>query len=215
MTPAREGARFPLVAVYADESCLGNGRDSDNPGGAGVLVEWLHGKSGTLRRYDAWLSEPATTNNRMALSSVIAAFTELSRKGKTLSVVFTSDSTYLITGMKEWVHGWAARGWTRRTGAIENLELWQQAVMVARPHEVDWRWVRGHHGHPQNEYANHLATRAARELTMSNKLVESGFDSWCETQRGKATLRCEVDPFPERQQFRAARTLPELSVLRS
>lgn len=215
MTPAVVGARHPLVAVYADESCLGNGREGDNPGGAGVLVEWRHGKSGTLRRYDAWLSERATTNNRMALLSVIVAFTELSRKGKTLSVVFTSDSTYLITGMKEWVHGWAARGWTRRTGAIENLELWQQAVAVARPHEVEWRWVRGHHGHPQNEYANHLATRAARELTNSNMLVESGFDNWCETQRGKATLRCDVDPFPQPEKFRAARTLPQLSVLRS
>src|SRR5262245_56668853 len=88
----------PLVAVYADESCLGNGRDGDNPGGAGVLVEYAK-PDGELVRRDVWVSEPATTNNRMALRSVIEAFRALSRKGQQFRVAFTSDSRYLIDGM--------------------------------------------------------------------------------------------------------------------
>ena len=71
----------PLVAIYADESCLGNGREGENPGGAGVLVEYRR-DGGALLRRDLWVSEPATTNNRMALRSVIESFTALGRKGK-------------------------------------------------------------------------------------------------------------------------------------
>jgi ribonuclease HI len=85
--------------------------------------------------------------------------------------------------MNEWVPGWQRRGWTRKTGPIENLELWQDLVRAAAPHRLAWRWVRGHAGHPQNEYANHLATRAARELSSSDGLVASGFEAWLEEQR--------------------------------
>ena len=74
-------AKHPLVAVYADESCLGNGRDGDNPGGAGALIEYARPESSEIVRRDLWVSEPATTNNRMALRSVIETFRALSRKG--------------------------------------------------------------------------------------------------------------------------------------
>ena len=73
MTRAKSG---DLVAIYADESCIGNGRDGDNPGGAGGLIEWLHPESNDVTRSDYWISEPSTTNNRMALRSVIEAFRE-------------------------------------------------------------------------------------------------------------------------------------------
>jgi ribonuclease HI len=151
----------PLVAVYADESCLGNGREGTNPGGAGGLIEYMR-PDARLSRWDYWVSEPATTNNRMALRSAIEALRILSRKGNRLRVVFTSDSQYLVKGFSEWVHGWIARGWRRKEGAIENLDLWREAVEVARSHLISWQWVRGHQGHAQNEYANHLAVRAAR-----------------------------------------------------
>jgi len=170
-------AKHPLVAVYADESCLGNGRDGDNPGGAGALVEYMRPESGEIVRRDLWVAEPATTNNRMALRSAIESFRTLSRKGKQFSVVFTSDSRYLVDGMQSWVHGWARRGWTRKSGPIENLELWHAAVDAVSGHQVQWRWVRGHHGHPQNEYANHLATSAAAKQTQSEGLVASDFDA--------------------------------------
>ena len=93
----------PLVAVYADESCLGNGREGENPGGAGVLVEYAR-NGGEIVRRDVWISEPATTNNRMALRSVIEAFTALAHKGSRFRVVFTTDSRYIVDGMSTWVH---------------------------------------------------------------------------------------------------------------
>ncbi len=203
-------AAHPVVAIYADESCLGNGRAGDTPGGGGGLVEWRHPRTGELLRWDYWISEPATTNNRMALRSVIEAFQGLSRKGNTFSVVFTSDSRYVVDGMTQWVPGWMARGWTRKTGPIENLELWQEAVAAAEPHEREWRWVRGHNGHPQNEYANHLATRAAAERSQSDGLVSSEFDAWLAAQRAKGKVRGAMSPFPELTGFRPSPALPRV-----
>src|SRR3954469_8657025 len=139
-------ADLPLVAVYADESCLGNGREGANPGGAGGLIEYsgTRGRGSSApatTRLDYWISEPATTNNRMALRSAIEALRILSRKGNRLQVQFTSDSQYLVKGMREWVRGWKARGWKRRDGPIENLSLWQEVDELARAHDVDWQWV--------------------------------------------------------------------------
>lgn len=195
-----------LVAVYADESCLGNGREGDNPGGAGGVIEWRKPGSNEIQRWDYWVSEPSTTNNRMSLSSVIEAFRGLSRKGNSLRVVFTSDSRYIVDGMNSWVHGWIGRGWTRKAGPIENLSLWKEAVSAVAPHEVEWRWVRGHRGHPQNEYANHLATRAAAEQTSSNGFVPSGFDEWV-AQKGKATRLDEASPFPDEGTFQPGKRI--------
>ena len=197
-----------MLAIFADESCLGNGREGSNPGGAAGVVEYWNAATERLTRFDYWVSEPATTNNRMALRSVIEAFKSISRKGTRFRVVFTTDSQYLVKGMTEWVHSWSARGWRRKDGAIENLELWQAAVVEASKHLVEWRWVRGHVGHPQNEYANHLAVRAAREQTSSSGLVASGFDEWLELERTKGRMASEPDPFPLQRPFRPARALP-------
>jgi len=203
------GEELPLVAVYADESCLGNGKKGDNPGGAGVLIEYRPPGHGVVRR-DLWVAEASTTNNRMALRSAIEAFHALSRKGGRFRVVFTSDSRYLIDGMTSWVHGWAKKGWRRAGGPIENLELWQEAIRAAAPHLVEWRWVRGHAGHPQNEYANHLATRAAADQTQSDGLVESEYEGWIATQRAKGGVRGAATPFPTAEEFRASSALPRL-----
>jgi ribonuclease HI len=197
-----------LVAIYADESCLGNGREGSNPGGAAGVIEYWNPKSGRLRRFDYWISEPATTNNRMALRSVIEAFQIIGRKGAKFCVVFTTDSQYLVRGMSDWVHGWNARGWRRKGGTIENLELWRAAVSEAYPHRVQWRWVRGHAGHPQNEYANCLAVRAARQQTKSDGAVPSGFDEWLIGERDLGRVSVEPDPFPVARTFKPARPLP-------
>jgi ribonuclease HI len=203
------GARdLPLIAIYADESCLGNGREGSNPGGAAGVIEYLNPALDRLSRFDYWASEPGTTNNRMALRSVIDAFQIISRKGARFRVIFVSDSQYLVKGMREWVHGWMARGWRRKDGAIENLVLWQSAVESVRPHQVDWRWVRGHGGHPQNEYANFLAVRAAREQSTSDGAVTSGFDDWLAAERRKGRVTAEPDPFPPAGGFSPARALP-------
>ncbi len=207
-------ARFPLVAVYADESCLGNGKTAATPGGLGALVEFRR-KDGTIQRFDLWESEGDTTNNRMALRSVIDTFDALSRKGNKLSVRFTTDSRYIVDGMTSWVRGWMARGWRRKDGAVENVELWKEAVQVISQHEVEWRWVRGHNGHPQNEYANHLATRAAAEQSSSNGLASSDFESWWSSQKVKVGAeRAPFDPFPELSQFSPSPALPAAVTVR-
>jgi ribonuclease HI len=169
----------PLLYIYADESCLGvQFRDRDSPGGAGGLVEyWTDGR--WVRR-DYWLSEPATTNNRMAIRSATEGLRLLRRP---CDVIFTSDSQYLVKGMREWIPGWVRRGWKRKTGPVENADLWKELIRAAGRHRVDWRWVRGHAGHPQNEYVNDLAVRAAREQNASRGLVESAFTEWLDGQR--------------------------------
>jgi ribonuclease HI len=196
-----------LVAIYADESCLGNGREGENPGGVGVLLEFRQRAAELLVRRDLWISEPATTNNRMALRSVIESMTALGRKGRRFRVVFTTDSRYIVDGMTQWVHDWARRGWSRKSGPIENLELWRQAVDAASSHAVYWRWVRGHAGHAQNEYANDLAVRAAGAQSSSGGLVESGFDAWL-ADKNSARKPVALESFPDAELFQASRTLP-------
>ena len=198
MTRAKSG---DLVAIYADESCIGNGRDGDNPGGAGGLIEWLHPESNEVTRCDYWISEPSTTNNRMALRSVIEAFRALSRNGNSYRVVFTSDSKYIVEGMNAWLPTWKARGWKKKNGPILNLELWKEADATVSRHESQFRWVHGHAGHPQNEYANLLATRAAAEQSNSGGLRQSEFDSWLkEQQTGRLRLK-DTAPFPDLHSF--------------
>jgi ribonuclease HI len=198
---------LPLVAIYADESCLGNGREGDNPGGAAGVIEYLNSATERLTRWDYWVAEPSTTNNRMALRSAIEAFRVIGRKGGRFRVLFTSDSQYLVKGMTEWVHGWAGRGWRRREGPIENLALWQELVDAAAPHRVQWQWVRGHAGHPQNEYANDLAVNAARTQQGSDGARTSQFGSWLAAQREKRRVTVEPAPFPAAMAFRPARAV--------
>jgi ribonuclease HI len=178
--------------LHLDESCLGNGREGENPGGGGGLIE-ARSSTGRIQRRDFYLSSPATTNNRMALAGATAALRLLSAKGARLRVLIVSDSQYLVKGMREWVPAWSARGWRRREGSIENLELWKALLESARLHDVQWTWVRGHRGHAKNEYANDLAVKAAREQTTSNGIVASGFGDWLNGKRAKG-MYLEYDP---------------------
>ncbi len=202
-------APLPLVAVYADESCLGNGKEGANPGGAGALIEFRR-PDGRISRRDLWISEPATTNNRMALRSVIETFRALGAKDGHFRAVFTTDSRYIVDGMKEWVFGWARAGWKRKTGPIENLALWKEAIREAGRHQVSWHWVRGHNGHPQNEYANHLATRAAADQSSSGGAVPSEFEPWLAAYRAKGGRTHDVAAFPDSDSFRASASLPRV-----
>jgi ribonuclease HI len=129
----------------------------------------------------------------MALASAVAALQLLARKGARLPVLIVSDSQYLVKGMREWVPGWVGRGWRRREGPIENLELWKALVASSRLHDVQWTWVRGHKGHPKNEYANDLAVLAAKEQRTSEGIVESGFDEWLKAKQAKG-LYLAYDP---------------------
>ncbi|WP_419162075.1 ribonuclease H family protein [Candidatus Palauibacter sp.] len=185
--PGREGqAEAPLVHIFADESCLGNQfEDRENPGAAAGLIERFDERRGWHRRDFAHF-DPDTTNNRMALVSGIVGLGALRQACR---VVFTSDSQYLVRGMKEWVHGWARRGWRRKGGPIENLDLWQELSRAAARHRVEWRWTRGHAEDVKNVYAHTLAITAARERRGTGGLVPSSFEGWvAEAQeKGKFT----------------------------
>lgn len=166
----------PIAILHLDESCLGNGRDGAAPGGAGGLIE-VRGRR-RIERRDFYLADPDTTNNRMALAGAITALRLLAQKGRRLRVLIVSDSEYLVKGMREWMPRWQARGWKRPGGAIENLALWQALAGAAALHDVQWTWVRGHRGHPKNEYANDLAVGAAQRGESSGGALPSGFGEW-------------------------------------
>ena len=103
-----------------------------------------HWQGESCERRDYWVSEGDTTNNRMALRSAIEGLRLLK---KPCLVRFVSDSQYLIRGMNEWIGGWKARGWKRKGGPIENLDLWKDLDLESQRHEITWEWIQGHAGH--------------------------------------------------------------------
>lgn len=176
MTPPESS----LVVIHADESCLGNQNEGPSRGGAGALIECT--ANGSPTRRDFYLCSLSTTNNRMALTGAIELLKLLAGSGH---VAYYSDSQYLVKGITEWVFNWERRGWKRKGGAVENLDLWQELRRVTRHHKVAWEWVRGHAGHVKNEYADYLAVRAAGDQMASDGLAASEFGSWLAQQQSK------------------------------
>jgi len=177
--------------VHLDESCLGNGREVATPGGAGGFIEARIAKG--VERRDFFVHSPDTTNNKMALAGAIGVLQLLARKGARLQVLLVSDSEYLVRGVREWLPAWISKGWKRKAGALENLELWRVLEQSLTLHDTQLAWVRGHNGHPKNEYANDLATAAAREQETSPGIVASGFPQWLEGKRA-AGQYLDYDP---------------------
>jgi ribonuclease HI len=141
------------VALFTDGACRGN----PGPGGWGVLLRYGE------RERELYGGEPATTNNRMELRAAIEGLKALREP---CEVTLTTDSTYVMKGLTEWLPGWKARGW--RTAArkpVKNAELWQALDAEAQRHQVHWEWVKGHSGHAGNERADALANRGIDELT--------------------------------------------------
>ena len=138
-------APAPEITIYTDGACSGN----PGPGGWGaILISGEH-------RKELSGGERETTNNRMELMAAIEALEALKRSS---NVVLHTDSTYVKDGITKWIHGWRRNGW--RTAAkkpVKNAELWQRLDEATRRHEIDWRWVKGHAGHPENERADELA----------------------------------------------------------
>ncbi len=178
-TPGSALLDWSMIHIHADESCLGNQfKNRQRPGGAAGLLEFW--RDDAWVRKDFWLSEPDTTNNRMALMSAVAGLGAIRRPSR---IRFVSDSQYLVRGMNEWIRGWRARGWKRKGGVVENVELWKRVADLAESHEVGWKWVRGHSGNPRNEYVHTLAVRAATGQLDSGGAVSSGFGDWLEKER--------------------------------
>jgi iron complex transport system ATP-binding protein len=154
-----------MVEIYTDGACSGN----PGPGGWGVL----------LRMGDAETElcggEPATTNNRMELLAVIEALQSLTEP--TTARVYT-DSQYVQKGISEWIHSWKQRGWkTAGKEPVKNEDLWRRLDNLASGHKLEWHWVRGHNGHPENERVDALA--------------RAGLD---QARRAKRPIVCQSDP---------------------
>ena len=138
--------------IYTDGACRGN----PGPGGWGVLLRH-NGHEKML--YGA---EPMTTNNRMELMAAIQGLESLKRPCR---VRLTTDSQYVQKGILEWLDGWKQRGWkTAARKPVKNIDLWQRLDKAANGHQIQWSWVRGHSGHPENEMADALANKAIDEL---------------------------------------------------
>ena len=140
MTAARK-----QVDVHTDGACLGN----PGPGGWAALLCWR----GVERELAG--GEAATTNNRMELMAAIVALETLKEP---CDVVLTTDSQYVRQGITEWMANWLRRGWKTAGGdPVKNRDLWERLHAAAGRHSVDWRWVKGHAGHPENERVDELA----------------------------------------------------------
>lgn len=137
-----------LVEIFTDGACRGN----PGPGGWGALLRCGANEKELLG------AEPDTTNNRMELMGAIAALQALKKPS---DVVLTTDSQYVRKGITEWIHNWQKRGWkTAAKKPVKNADLWQDLLAAAEPHTIEWRWVKGHSGHVENERVDELANRA-------------------------------------------------------
>ncbi len=133
------------VTIHTDGACSGN----PGTGGWGAILEW-NGKEKEICG-----GEPATTNNRMELMAAIQALESLTKPCK---VELHTDSQYVQKGIHEWIHGWKRRGWlTADKKPVKNEDLWRRLEAAAAPHQVTWRWIKGHAGHEENERADALA----------------------------------------------------------
>jgi ribonuclease HI len=139
----------PIVTIYTDGACDPN----PGPGGWAALLQF--------GRHEKVLSgaEPHTTNNRMELTAAVRALQALTRPSR---VEMYTDSEYLKRGVTEWLPGWRRRNWRRKSGALANVDLWQELDAALMPHNVSWNWIRSHAGHPQNERVDLLARQAIR-----------------------------------------------------
>ena len=133
------------VDIFTDGACSGN----PGPGGWGAILR--HGDT----EKELLGGELATTNNRMEMMAAIAALESLKRP---VRVALHTDSTYLRDGITRWIHGWKRNGWkTAAKKPVKNVDLWQRLEAALASHEIEWHWVKGHAGHPENERADELA----------------------------------------------------------
>ncbi len=141
-----------VIDIYTDGACSGN----PGPGGWGAILR------AAGREREIFGGESLTTNNRMELRAVIEALSTLKRPVK---VRVHTDSQYVQKGSSEWIHAWKRRGWkTADRQPVKNIDLWQALDALASRHDIEWRWVKGHAGHIENERADALARRGVAEL---------------------------------------------------
>ncbi|MCD6667605.1 ribonuclease HI [Vibrio cholerae] len=141
------------VEIFTDGSCLGN----PGPGGYGVVMRYKQVEKTLARGYRL------TTNNRMEMLAAVMALQALKEPCR---VILTTDSQYVRQGIIQWIHNWKLRGWkTADKKPVKNADLWQALDKETARHQVEWRWVKGHAGHRENEMCDELARQAAENPT--------------------------------------------------
>ena len=145
------------VEIFCDGACSGN----PGPGGYGAILRY----GGSEKEISG--SAPATTNNRMEMTAVITALRQLTRPCR---VRITTDSQYVVKGMTEWIEGWQRKGWQNsKKEPVLNRDLWEELLVFAGRHSIEWRWVRGHNGHAENERCDNLAREAITDLIQKKR----------------------------------------------
>ena len=140
------------VEIFTDGACKGN----PGPGGWAALLR----TGGSERELSG--GEPQTTNNRMEMTAALRALEALTRPCR---VTLTTDSRYVMDGLTKWIAGWQRNGWrTADRKPVKNADLWQALIAAAAPHRIDWRWVKGHAGHDENERVDRLACAEAAKF---------------------------------------------------
>ena len=140
------------VSIYTDGACKGN----PGKGGWGALLEY----NGKIKEINGYAKE--TTNNMMELTAVIKSLEILNRP---CSIIITTDSQYVKNGITKWIHNWKKNGWkTANKKPVKNKSLWIHLDEVISGHKIQWEWIKGHSGHPQNERADELANLAIENL---------------------------------------------------
>jgi len=140
------------VEIFTDGACRGN----PGPGGWGVLLRFKDTEK------SLYGGEAATTNNRMELMAAIKGIQAITRPSK---IILTTDSKYVMHGITEWMDNWKKRGWkTANKKPVKNVDLWKELYNEIQEHNIDWKWVKGHSGHRENEIADQLANKGIDEL---------------------------------------------------
>ncbi len=155
------------VTIYTDGSARGN---PDGPGGYGTILSYIDGTGKEhIREFSQGYKK--TTNNRMELMAAIVGLEALIRP---CDVTLYSDSQYLVKAFNEnWLEGWIKKGWKRgKNEPVKNVDLWKRLLAAKAPHNVEFVWVKGHAGHPQNERCDELATTAADSDNLLDDVVE-------------------------------------------
>jgi ribonuclease HI len=146
-----------IVEIFTDGACRGN----PGPGGWGALLRY------NRREIELSGGDPVTTNNRMELTAAIRALQALKHP---CAAIITTDSSYVMKGISEWLPNWIRKGWrTAGNAPVKNADLWQELMSAQAPHQVEWRWVRGHAGHGENERADALANRGIDDLLSAKR----------------------------------------------
>jgi len=143
------------IEIFTDGACRGN----PGPGGWGALIRLKDNIGSEKTLYGG---QKDTTNNQMELKAAIEGLNALQEP---CIVTLTSDSSYVLKGINEWIEGWKKKGWkTASKKPVKNVELWKALDEARAPHKVDWQWVKGHSGHRENEIADQLANQGIDEL---------------------------------------------------